>query len=232
MTARAAPRASSRSGSRTESDGKQSNGRPIAIGVADHSGWAILVATAVVNGSPTVVDRRRVPLIERGVPTQPYHHDTVSLGEAEAEQLLRRVKRSVAASTALAFDRLSADLSPRYRIVAVTIREATLPRLPATAAEAHRSYHVFCRADGMLYHTAVCKAAGDRGWQVAFHRRGEELAIAAAALRASEADVERYLDDLGHSLKSPWTTEHRRAFAAALGSLRQQSRIRALRPAD
>ena len=100
----------------TAGNQKRSNGRPVVVGVADHNGWAILVSAAVVNGEPTVVDRRRVRLIEKGVPSQPYHHETLALSDAEAEQLLRKVKRSIAACTALAFDRLSADLSPRYRV--------------------------------------------------------------------------------------------------------------------
>ena len=57
----------------------------------------------------TVVDRRRVELIERGVPSQPYHHETLALGDDEAEQLLGKVRRSIAACTTLAFHRLAAD---------------------------------------------------------------------------------------------------------------------------
>jgi hypothetical protein len=199
---------------------KRANGRPVVVGVADHGGWAILVSAAVVNGQPTVVDRRRVALIEKGVPTQPYHHDTLALSDAESEQLLRKVKRSIATSTALAFDHLSTDLSPRYRVSSITIRQPTLPHLPATVAEAHSSYHVQCRADGMLYHSAICAAARERDWPLALHARGEELAKAAEALQTSTQDVERFLNDLRQTMRAPWTADHRNAFAAAIGSLR------------
>jgi hypothetical protein len=191
----------------------------VVVGVADHGGWAILVSAAAVNGVPTVVDRRRVALIEEGVPTQPYHHDTLAMADAEAERLLRRVKRSIAACTAAAFDTLAADLAPRYRVSAITIRQPTLERLPATVAEAHQSYHVQCRADGMLYHSAICEAARQRGWTLEFHRRGEELAQAAQALQSSTVDVERFLNSLKQTLEPPWTAEHRNAFAAAIGRL-------------
>jgi hypothetical protein len=205
---------------------KRSRGQPVVVGVADHNGWAILVSAAAVNGEPTVVDRRRVSLIEKGLPNQPYHHETLALSDPDAEQLLRRVRRSIAESTALAFDRLSADLSPRYRVASITIRHPPLAHLPATVGEVHRSYHALCRADGMLYHSAICTAARQRAWTPVFHRRGEELAKAAEALQASTRDVERFMNDLRQTIKPPWTAEHRHAFAAAIGSLRQQSSLR------
>lgn len=215
--------------SRTTPDRNQSNLQPVVVGVADHNGWAVLVSVAAVNGSPTVVDRRRVSLIEKGVPSQPYHHETLGLSDTEAEQLLRQVERSIAGCTALAFDRLSADLRPRYRVSSITIRQPPLASQPATVAEVHRSYYVTCRADGMLYHSAICRAARQLGWKLVLHRRGEELAQAAEALRASAPDVEQFINDLRRTLKPPWTAEHRNAFAAAIGSLRHESRLGALR---
>lgn len=205
-------------------------GRPVVVGVADHNGWAVLVAAAALNGAPTVVDRRRVSLIEKGVPSQPYHHETLALSDAESEQLLRKVRRSIAACTALAFDRLAADLSPRYRVASITIRQPPLAHLPATVKEVHGSYYTQCRADGMLYHSAICTAARQRDWTPALHRRGEELAIAAEALQASTHDVERFLNHLKQTLKPPWTAEHRHAFAAAIGRLKKHSKLSVLLP--
>jgi hypothetical protein len=202
--------------------------RTVAVGVAEHNGWAILVSAAAVSGEPVVVDRRRVTLIEKGVPNQPYEHDTQPLSDAGAEQVLRTVKRSIAACTAQALDRLSADLWPQYRVAAMAIRQPPLARLPATLEEVRRSYHVMCRADGMLYHSALCKAARQRDWNLVFHRRGEELAKAAEACQVTTGGVERFINDLKPTLKAPWTAEHRNAFAAAIGTLSKQSRLRAL----
>ena len=198
----------------------------IVVGVADHNGWAVLVSVAAVNGEPRVVDRRRVELIEKGVPSQPYHHETLAMGEAEAEQLLRRVRKSVGACTARAFDRLATELAPRYRVSSITLREPPLAQLPATVAEVHRSYHVTCRADGMLYHSAICDAARQRDWDVALHHRGEELANAAQALRETEQEVDRFLKDLRQTVQAPWTAEHRHACAAAICRLGERSRLR------
>ena len=187
--------------------------------MADHSGWTVLVSVATVNGTPAVVDRRRVALIDEGVPTQPYHHETLTLGDAESEKLLRKVKRSIAARTAAALDAIAADLSPEYHVAAIAIRQPTLDPVPATVAEIHRSYHALSRADGMLYHSAICSAARERGWTVVFHRRGEELARASAALNTSLRQVERLVNEPRRALGPPWTAEHRNAFAAAISAL-------------
>ena len=199
--------------------------RPVVVGVAEHAGWAFLISAAAVNDRPAVIDKRRVSLIENDLPTQPYHHETLTLRDDEAEQLLRKVRRSIAASTGQALDRLAHDLQPAYRVYTLAMRQPTLDRMPATVQEAHGSYHVQCRADAMLYHSAICEAARDRDWSVVFHRRGEELQRAAGGLRTSTDDVERWLNDLRTTVKPPWAAEHRHAFAAAIGALSEQSRL-------
>ena len=197
--------------------------RSVVVGVAEHNGWAILVSAAAITGQPMVVDRRRVPLVENGVPSQPYHHETLAMSDAAAEQLLRKVERSIAGCVTLAFERLSSDLSPRYRISSIAIRHPPLSHLPATVAEVHGSYYTQCRADGMLYHVAICDAARRRRWKVHLHHRGEELAKAADALGVTADEVERFVNGLKHTLKAPWTAEYRHAFAAAIATLNTQS---------
>lgn len=198
--------------------------RSVVVGVAEHNGWAILVSAAAITGQPMVVDRRRVPLVENGVPSQPYHHETLAMPDAAAEQLLRKVERSIAGCVTLAFERLASDLSSRYRVSAIAIRHPPLPHLPPTVAEVHGSYHTQCRADGMLYHLAICDAARRRRWKVHFHHRGEEFAKAAAALEVSRDEVERFIVGLRETLKPPWTAEYRHAFAAAIAVLKRDSR--------
>lgn len=226
--------ARSRDGAGVHSSGKEVSAAktPAVVGVADHNGWAVLVTVAAVDGEPRVVDRRRVELIEKGLPSQPYHHETTALPVTEAEQLVRKVKRSVATSAAAALERLSADLSSEYHVSSIVIRQPPLDVLPATVADAHRSYYVFCRADGMLYHSAIVSAARGRNWDVLLHRRGEELALAAEALHAETADVERFINELKSSLGPPWTAEFRNAFAAALARLSTESPLRPLRAAS
>ena len=42
------------------------------MGVADHGGWAILVA---LTPDGTLLERRRVELVEAGLPNFPHHHE-------------------------------------------------------------------------------------------------------------------------------------------------------------
>ena len=200
--------------------------QPVVIGVADHGGWANLVSVAAKDGQPVVIDRRRATTIDAGVPSQPYHHDTLTMSDADAEALLRKVKRSVAERTARAFDQLATDLGAQYRVEAITIRVPPLERLPATAKEAHASYHVQCRADGMLYHVALCEAADARGWTVVMVPRGDEISRAAEALACGERRVEQFVGGLKAVLGPPWSVEHRNACAAAIAELSERTPLR------
>jgi hypothetical protein len=200
--------------------------QPVVVGVADHGGWAILVSVAAKNGQPVVIDRRRVTTIDEGVPSQPYHHDTLTMGDADAEALLAKVRRSVATCTTRAFDQLATDLGAQYRVEAVTIRVPPLERLPATAKEAHASYYVQCRADGMLYHAALCEAADARGWTVVLLPRGDEISRAAEALACGERRVEQFVGGVKAALGPPWSAEHRNACAAAIAELSGRTPLR------
>lgn len=199
---------------------------PLVIGVARHNGWANLVSMAAVKGAPRAVDRRRVELIEKGLPNQPYHHETLAMSVDDAEELLVRVKRSVSSCTARALDRLSADLQSEHRILGLTLRDVQFPALPAKISEVHASYPLTCAADGMLYHFAILESARERGWDVALFRRGETTAQAAEAMSTSPSEVERFLDDLRKSLGPPWTKEHREAAASAIALLGRHSKVR------
>ena len=61
---------------------------PCVVSVAEHTGWAHVVCVAVRDRAPAVIERRRVALIDRGLPTLPYHHDTTAMREDEANALI------------------------------------------------------------------------------------------------------------------------------------------------
>ncbi|HEY7189373.1 MAG TPA: hypothetical protein VH436_22605 [Vicinamibacterales bacterium] len=195
------------------------------LGVADHGGWAVCVTVAANRGVPAIVDRRRIRLIESGVPSQPYHHDTVKMPRADAEKLVARVRESVMRTTLESVKQLRDDLQPPYSIVAMTMRKPTLEYVPVTVAEAHASYSVMCRADGMMYHDALCTAAKRLKIALTLDDRDEEIARAADRLGVSGQDVEHFLQNAGKSLGPPWQKEHRLAAAAAIGVLADRGRI-------
>jgi hypothetical protein len=196
-----------------------------ALGVADHNGWAVCVTVAVDRGLPVVLDRRRVGVIESGVPSQPYHHETVGMPLPAAEKLVVRVRESVMRTTFARLSELRDELQPLSTIVAMTLRNPPLTYVPVTVAEAHKSYPVMCRADGMMYHDALCTAARRLGIALELHDRGEEIVRAADRLGVSLEELEHFLQTVGESLGPPWRKEHRLAAAAAMGVLADRAQV-------
>src|SRR5690242_4254625 len=95
---------------------------PCVVSVADHTGWAHLLCVAAHGRVPAVIERRRVTLIDRGLPTQPYEHDTVAMRANDAQQLVARVHESITSCTTRALDCLISELAPATAIVALAIR--------------------------------------------------------------------------------------------------------------
>lgn len=195
------------------------------LGVADHSGWAVCVTVAAIRGVPVIVDRRRVELIEPGIPSQPYHHDTVRIPLPEGERLVARVRASVMRTTLTRLSELRDELQPQCRIVAMTLRMPPMTWVPVTVAEAHSSYYVMCRADGMMYHDALRTAAGRLRMEVELEDRGEEIVRAAERLGVTVRRLEQFVASAGRSVGPPWRKEHRLAVAAAVNALAARARV-------
>ena len=155
-------------------------------------------------------------MIEPGVPSQPYHHETVGMPLPDAEKLVVRVRESVMRTTMARLSELRDELQPPYTIVAMTLRNPPLAYVPVTVAEAHKSYAVMCRADGMMYHDALCAASRRLSIALELHDRGEEVVRAADRLGVSLEEMEEFLQTTGESLGPPWQREHRHAAAAAM----------------
>ena len=86
---------------------------PCVVSVAEHTGWAHLVCVSLRDHVPAVIERRRVTIIDPGLPTLPYEHDSRAMREDEANALIARVRRSIAARTSLALQRVVTELAPR-----------------------------------------------------------------------------------------------------------------------
>jgi len=200
------------------------NARSCVISVADHAGWGHVVCVAAPEDVPTVVARRRVTLIDAGLPTLPYHHESIGLREDEANALIARVRRSIGACTSRALQEIVSDLAPAHAVVALAVREPPFAELPETVAVVRQSYRLQCAADGMMYQFALCRAARDLGLEVHQCRRGEESSWAASRLEVHPDDVETFVNGTGRPSGPPWTKEHRRAYAAGIGALASHTR--------
>jgi len=194
-------------------------GAPCVISVAEHAGWAHLICVAASGRVPSVIARRRVTLIDPGLPKLPYEHDSVGMIEDEANALIARVRRSIDDRTTLALERVVTELSPAHKAVALAIRKPPFPELPGSVSAVRQSYKLQCAADGMLYQLAICRAASQLELEVQLCRRGEETARAAQCLDVTPGQVEEFVTRRGRPAGPPWTQEHRRAYAAGIAAL-------------
>src|SRR5689334_16853941 len=104
-----------------------------AVGVAPHNSWAILV-TITLASEPRVVDRRRIELLDAGLPAQPHEHEARALPAAAAESLVARVRASAERRARDELDRLRAKLAD-VRVTTLTIRDGPTPAIPERFAD-------------------------------------------------------------------------------------------------
>src|SRR5438270_680575 len=119
------------------------------VGVSDHGGWAVLV-TAACDG--TLLDRRRVELVDECLPKIPHHSEGQSLPIDEAVQLVERVQFSAERHARLALDSVAAAVP--VDIAGLALRECPA-WLPSTVAERIRNYRAQNVADWVMYRKAL-----------------------------------------------------------------------------
>ena len=176
------------------------------IGVSDHGGWAVLV-TAARDG--TLLDRRRVELVDEGLPKLPHHSEGQELPLEEAVELVERVRVSAEKHAVLALDAVSMAAP---RIFGVALRKCQ--QLPPTIAERIKDYRAQNVADWVMYRKALASAAEARGWPVHWYDAKSVLGAARQALRVEDLDA--YFLQVRRAIGPPWDKDHKLAMAAAI----------------
>jgi hypothetical protein len=185
------------------------------IGIDDHYAWANMVSVAMFGVEGIIMDRRRVELLDQQLPASPYHHDTLRMPLSRADELVRHVTASANGHAKSALSSIIAELAPA-QCRGIAIRVPPLPDLPATVAEAHANTWITNRADGMIYHQALTRAAAELSLRVVCFEKEKVLERAAQACGKTVRDVERQLKALGAALGPPWRKEHVVACAGAI----------------
>jgi len=193
-----------------------------AVGVAEHGSSAVLV-TVAPGGE--LLDRRRVDLIDRGLPSYPHHHEgswavgrylktpgARALSLADAVALVERVRASAACGARESLEALAAALP--VPIGSIAIRAC--PELPPTIEKRITDNRAQTLADSVMYREALASAAEARGWSVHWYDRDVVFRDAAAAL--GREDVAAVLLEMGRSIGPPWQARHKLAAAAALAA--------------
>ena len=179
------------------------------IGVSDHFGWAVLV-TATRAGN--LIDRRKLELVDEGLPKYPYHHDAQRLPLDQAVALVERVRASAERCAALGLDAIANELP--VDIVGIALREC--PPLPATIAERIKDYRAQNVADSVMGRQALAGAAESRGWAVHWYATKNVLAAAREVLQVK--DIETHFQRVKASAGPPWRKDHKLAMAAAIAA--------------
>lgn len=184
------------------------------IGVAHHYGWAAVV---VADDDHAVVDRRRIELIEPGLPVAPVHHEGGThpmhrtgpdLDDQALGALVEQVRASVLRASSAALAALEADLPGPVASLSL----ARWDDLPVDIAQLRRPPHE-SRADSVMYRQVLAGLAAERGW--AIHRYdAKRVEAEASALLGERAD--QVLHGPRALLGAPWGKDQRIALAATV----------------
>lgn len=184
------------------------------IGVSDHGGWAVLVTA---DGNGRLLDRRRVELVDEGLPKIPHHSEGQALPLDEAVELVERVRASAERHAKLVLDDVATALPGR--ILGIAVRQC--PELPPTVAERITNYRAHNVADWVMYRKELAAAAEARDWPVHWYdpRRVHDRASKALGLE----NLDAHFVQLRRSIGPPWGQDHKMAMAAAIAAMNARS---------
>jgi hypothetical protein len=186
----------------------------VRLGIAHHLGWAVAVTAAADH---KVVDRRRIELIEPGLPTAPIHHEggpyaihrrAEPLDDDALAALIVDVRESAVRVASAGLDELAAALPEPITSMSLRAWPADFPEDVAW----QRRVPYESRADSVMYRRVLAQLARDRGWLV--HLYGKDVEAEAAAILGQRADP--VLKGARSTLGPPWTKDHRMALAATV----------------
>ena len=196
--------------------------RPATVGVAEHANSAVLV-TIAPGGQ--LLDRRRIDLTDRSLPTHPHHHEgswavgrylntpgARALSLADAVALVERVRAAAERGARESLEALAAAV--RVPIASIALREC--PALPPTTEERITDNRAQTFADSVMYRQALATAAEARGWSVYWYQR--ERVFHDAAMALGRDDVASFVTAMGRRIGPPWQAKHKLAAAAALAA--------------
>ncbi len=193
------------------------NGRigAMRLGIAHHFGWAVAITASEDH---TVVDRRRIELVEPGIAVAPIHHEGgphllhrsgVPLDDDCLAELVAAVRSSVVRSASAALDELEAALPGPVDGISLRGWPADFPNDVAV----QRRVPYESRADSVMYCKVLNELAQARGWPVHTYnaKTVEDDAIRILGERANEV-----LRSPRSTIGPPWSKDHRLALAATI----------------
>ena len=187
-----------------------------ALGFRAHSGWTALIAVCVDRGSPAVLARRRVHLVETFTYEfrQPYH-TAKKMPPDEGREFISRMQEEARRLAYRAICDVQSELQKQgLKLTRCGLLLASGKALPVldTILASHALIHT---ADGELFREALLHASARCGLRDFRVKEREVLDLAGRAFRLKPADIMRRVTELGRSLGSPWSQDEKFATMAA-----------------
>lgn len=177
------------------------------LGIAHHLGWAVAVTA---SSDHRVVDRRRIELVEPGVPAAPIHHrEGKLLDDAATAALVAKVRASAVRTASDSLRRL-VDALPAP-IVSMSLRAWPLDFPTDIALQRRAPYE--SRADSVMYRQVLAELARARGWAVHLYDAAD---VEGQAVNVLGERADEVLRGPRATLGPPWTKDHRMALAATI----------------
>ena len=176
------------------------------LGIAHHLGWAVAVTASADH---RVVDRRRIELIEPGMPSAPIHHEGKPLDDAATAVLVAQFLASATRATSASLDELATALPEP--IVSMSLRAWPLDFPSDIPVQRRVPYE--SRADSVMYRRVLAELACARGWDVHLYDAMDVEGRAVSMLGERADDV---LHGPRATLGPPWAKDHRMALAATI----------------
>ncbi|MGH8997199.1 MAG: hypothetical protein ACRDYB_14405 [Acidimicrobiales bacterium] len=176
------------------------------VGIAHHLGWAVAVTA---SDDHRVIDRRRVELIEAGLPTAPVEHESKQLDDDATAALVAKVRASVVRASSAALDELASALPEP--IVSMSLR--TWPLDFPVDIRAQRRTPYASRADSVMYVQILAELAHARGWALHLYDAKD---VEGQAIRALGERADDVLRGPRATFGPPWAKDHRMALAATV----------------
>jgi len=191
----------------------------VAFGLRAHSGWAALVVVGKPAGTYTVIDRRRIELVENESQKQPYHA-AEKLERAAARELVKRgievalrtAREQVRAAVQRERDRKN-EVSACAVLVGNPMPDWSVEQILAVHFRMHK-------AEGALFRDVLVDAANTCELKVVAIPEKQLTDHAVMKLATSEAELMKQLGTLGKSVGPPWGKDQKEAALAAMVALR------------
>ena len=192
----------------------------VAFGLKAHSGWAALVVLGDDGHELTVVDRRRIELVEEQWAKQPYH----AAAELERSDAHSLVKRGVDAAYRIALAEMKAAVErerKRKNDVAGCSVVVGSPMPGWSTDEIFAVHFRMHKAEGALFQNALLRAA-EKCKLNTLPVLDKELMAQASSQLGMRADLlVKKIAALGKPIGAPWGRDQKDAALVALMALQQ-----------